>query len=213
MLKKFEPRFVKNYCKNLLSWEDIERIINTRPLITNERFSSFCGKQYNWNNDVWTTEPNSFPPSVTKQCINNGVSVIVDSSRFDRRLNDFCKNLEETYGRPTDSHIYMCKNIHEEHPFGIHFDYNHNVIVQCEGQSHFNVWNEVIDKEQNNTKMNIIDKPILDVIMSPGDAIWIPAFYPHLVSSKTNRMSVSFPIVAKYNTNGYVFQEREWIKL
>ena len=214
MGKKFEPRYIKDYCPNLLSWKDIEQIINTRPLITTERFSSFCGQQYSWTSDSWSTETNTVPPSITKKCINSGVSVIIDSSRFDKKLNDFCKDLEETYNRPTDAHIYMCRNIHVDHPFGIHFDFNHNVIVQCEGQSSFMVWEEVEDKEQKNSKMTMADKPIIDVIMNPGDTIWIPAYYPHLVLSKTNGMSVSFPVLCTQpNDKEYFFQEREWIEL
>ena len=43
--------------------------------------------------------------------------------------------------------------------------------------------------------------------MRPGDAIWIPKYYPHLATSKTQRMSVSFPL--KYGLK----QPREWIEL
>ena len=50
--------------------------------------------------------------------------------------------------------------------------------------------------------------PILDVDMKPGDAIWIPEFYPHLATSKTSRLSVSFPLGSAIG-----FEDRTWVKL
>ena len=59
--------------------------------------------------------------------------------------------------------------------------------------------------------MSIDDDPILDVDMSPGDAIWIPKDYPHLATSKTSRLSVSFP--QAWEVDRERFEERKWIKL
>ena len=50
--------------------------------------------------------------------------------------------------------------------------------------------------------------PILDVDMKPGDAIWIPRYYPHLATSKTKRLSVSFPITDQISP-----ASRAWIRL
>ena len=85
-------------------------------------------------------------------------------------------------------------------------DRSDNVIVQCEGTTNFKVWNEV-DKNVDRSNMNISDNPILDVDMNSGDAIWIPKYYPHLATSATPRMSVSFPI------SGDNLQERDWVRI
>ena len=61
-----------------------------------------------------------------------------------------------------------------------------------------------------NVNLTINDPPLIDVDMKPGDVIWIPKYYPHLASSKTPRMSVSFPAYHKLNKS---YEERDWIKL
>ena len=52
--------------------------------------------------------------------------------------------------------------------------------------------------------------------MKPGDAIWIPKHYPHLATSKTKRLSVSFPMAPNDFLNpddGWVQEDRSWVKL
>ena len=89
----------------------------------------------------------------------------------------------------------MCRNPELTHPFGIHSDDNDNIIVQCEGVTNFKVWSKS-------------DELLLDVDMESGDAIWIPMYYPHLATSKTKRLSVSFPI----NTE-QPHEDRKWVKI
>ena len=60
--------------------------------------------------------------------------------------------------------------------------------------------------------MKIDDAPILDVIMKPGDAIWIPLHYPHLATSLTPRMSVSFPFTPR-GLMSIAHEDRNWISL
>ena len=63
-------------------------------------------------------------------------------------------------------------------------------------------------------KLNMKEKPILDVIMEPGDAIWIPMYYPHEAISLTPRLSVSFPFQDNESAaHKQSFEDREWITL
>ena len=134
------------------------------------------------------------------------VCSFVDMSRSTKKINDFAKKLEEEYNLSADAHIYTCRNPKLGHPFGIHYDYADNVIVQCEGRTNFKVW-EKVEPDSEESKLTIEDPPIMDVEMRPGDAIWIPKYYPHLATSRTKRMSVSFPLVEGEK------QPREWVKL
>ena len=70
---------------------------------------------------------------------------------------------------------------------------------------------QVIKKQ---IKLNMKEKPILDVIMEPGDAIWIPMYYPHEAISLTPRLSVSFPFQDNESAaHKQSFEDREWITL
>ena len=55
-------------------------------------------------------------------------------------------------------------------------------------KTNFKVWDEVDDKDAKSSKINLTSSPILDVDMKSGDALWIPAYHPHLATSKTSRL-------------------------
>ena len=135
-------------------------------------------------------------------------------SRATKKINEFAKNLEDEYDQETDAHIYLCRNLKPVHPFEIHFDMSDNVIVQCEGTTNFKVWEAVSNpkellKEKKDVRMETDQKPILNVDMQPGDAIWIPRYYPHLATSHTKRLSVSFPFNRKIDNTRR--EDRHWI--
>ena len=143
------------------------------------------------------------------------ICYLKDMSRCTEKVNAFSKKVEDIYQQEVDAHIYMCRNIDRIHPFGIHFDWSHNVIVQCEGQTNFKVWDEIEPskaKEMLNTHkstlLTLSSDPILDVEMKPGDAIWIPRFYPHLATSRTKRLSISFAFNKKLDR---ITEDRNWV--
>ena len=97
----------------------------------------------------------------------------------------------------------------------IHFDYVDNIIVQCEGITNFRVWDSsLIDPMGSNQKLTFVDDEeddtLLDVIMEPGDAIWVPKHCPHQAISKTERFSVSFPMDDFEFDGVKYYQERDW---
>ena len=216
MTKEFKAKFEKGYCKDLLNWKGLETIINTRPLLTRWRVRvPIEDKEFTWPIDKWMTEPETYPASVMKELIDTKTFYILDASKFTKKLNDFCKNIEETYEKCCDAHIYICKNLNEDHPFGIHFDYVDNIIVQCEGTTNFRVWDSsLIDPMGSNQKLTFVDDEeddtLLDVIMEPGDAIWVPKHCPHQAISKTERFSVSFPMDDFEFDGVKYYQERDW---
>ena len=158
MTKEFKPKFVKGYCNNLLDWKGLEKIINTRPLMTHWRVKLPIEKrQYEWPIDKWMTDPQTYPATIMKELINTQTFYIVDATKFTKEINDFASKLEETYKLCSDAHIYICRNLEEDHPFGVHFDYAHNVIVQCEGTTNFKVWpSESIDPMGANQKLTYL---------------------------------------------------------
>ena len=199
-----------NYWDDLFSWKDLERLINIRPLMTTDRVNILGDEGgLKWSNTGWTKDPNCFPPSLIKDALDKNIIFFSDMTKCTKKVNDFSKMLEKEYRLQTDAHIYVCRNTNIEHYFGAHFDWSDNVIVQCEGETNFKVWDKVKDREQQPYKMNITEDPILDVVMKPGDAIWIPRYHPHEAISRSLRLSVSFPM---YNF-GHFFEERKWISL
>ena len=210
------PKFEKGYCPNLLSWKEISNILNVRPLMSTSRVRVFGEGTDTWKNNYWCTDPNCYPSSLLEKIIDDtGVCYFTDMSRSTEKINDFAKNLEDEYDQEVDAHIYMCRNLKPVHPFEIHFDMSDNVIVQCEGTTNFKVWEAVSNpkellKEKKDVRIETDQKPILNVDMKPGDAIWIPRYYPHLAISHTKRLSVSFPFNRKIDSTRR--EDRHWIK-
>ena len=212
-------KFKKNYKPDLLSWNEMSNIINTRPLMNNKRVKLLANsRRYEWLCTKWTKDPNCFPPSLIRKLLDNIMMYFVDMSRATEKINDFAKNIEDDYGKQTDAHIYVCRNLEIKHHFGIHYDFNHNLIVQCEGKTNFKVWDEVKNVDRNlkgigiNTRLEMEVEPIMDVDMESGDAIWIPKHFPHLATSLTPRLSVSFPL-SEYSDTNLVREDRTWITL
>ena len=212
-------KFKKNYKPDLLSWNEMANIINTRPLMNDKRVKLLGNnKRYEWLCSKWTKDPNCFPPSLIKKLLENIMIYFVDMSRVTEKINDFAKHIEDDYGKQTDAHIYVCRNLKIKHHFGVHYDFNHNLIVQCEGKTNFKVWDEVKNVDRNlkgigiNTRLEMEVKPIMDVDMESGDAIWIPKHFPHLATSLTPRLSVSFPL-SEYSDTNLIREDRTWITL
>ena len=212
-------KFKKNYKPDLLSWNEMANIINTRPLMNDKRVKLLGNtRRYEWLCTKWTKDPNCFPPSLIKKLIDNIMIYFVDMSRATEKINDFAKHIEDDFGKQTDAHIYVCRNLKIKHHFGVHYDFNHNLIVQCEGKTNFKVWDEVKNVDRNlkgigiNTRMEMEVEPIMDVDMESGDAIWIPKHFPHLATSLTPRLSVSFPL-GECTDVDTVREDRTWITL
>lgn len=90
---------------------------------------------------------------------------------------------------------------------GYHAD-NYNVaIIQIEGSRNWKVWDKCVLSEyeigymhredpRENVKLAKIPKedPLLDIELTPGEILWIPALFPHLgiTNSNTNSVSASF---------------------
>tara|TARA_B100001250_G_scaffold280400_1_gene242736 strand:- start:441 stop:1070 length:630 start_codon:yes stop_codon:yes gene_type:complete len=208
-----KPNYVKGYHPNLLSWNEFENIINIRPLMTQERVHILTSDlDMSWDNDVWTTNPGCYPPSVLEEAIQNYTCWFTEMSRSTETLNNATHKLEQEFNSAVDAHIYSCRNL-DYHPFGIHFDRSDNVIVQCEGTTHWKIWGEVFDREQYSKQMNIVSDPVINTVMEPGDAVFIPAYHPHLATTMTPRLSVSFAMPVPTEPWGGIYQERHWVRL
>ena len=48
-------------------------------------------------------------------------------------------------------------------------------------------------------------------MLSPGDIVYIPAYFWHRATSKTKRLSISFPSAA--DTSKINSQDREWLNI
>lgn len=197
---KLEKSFyLQNQLKDIFSWNELEKLLNLRPFISDSRFTvaSKEGGHWEWPFQSWLSDVNTYPPKLLNELINNNTCYLSDCSRVNKNINDICGQIESLCGWHVDAHIYFSTKINQ-YGFGKHKDKQHNLIVQIEGQSTVKVWSG--------------DDVIIDNTMEPGDIVFIPKHVFHQIIPKTKRLSVSFPCDTTIH-NFAEPQDRHWIKV
>tara|TARA_R100001443_G_scaffold2988_1_gene9696 strand:- start:21 stop:575 length:555 start_codon:yes stop_codon:yes gene_type:complete len=181
--------------------------------MTNERVKILSPLSYKWDNSASAIDKNCYPPSLLEDLLEKYTCYFIDMSRATEKINNFARGIENNFKKQCDAHVYVCRNPDLNHPFGIHYDLVPNIIIQCEGQTKFKVWDQVKNVDNRlkfgKSNMKIDDELLLDVIMNPGDMVLVPEHYPHHAISITPRLSVSFPI--QINEDG-AMEDRHWFK-
>jgi len=185
----------------LFSWNELEKLLNLRPFVNDRRFHIVNDTNYKWMNYGWSSD-NSFPSSLIESEMKKYVCYISDASKANEQINNVCKLIEDYTGFEVDAHLYftLCCDDTDIDKF-IHKDKSNNLIVQIDGETNFKVWD---DSSRENLK-----DPVLDIIMAPGDMLFIPNNIWHGALSLSNRLSVSFPISPHKTENK---EDRHWIK-
>lgn len=202
-----EIKYFPNAFSHILSWEELESLLNLRPFLNNKRLFLITPETYTWYNQEWLTDIDTYPAAVLAEALKKHMCFIIDASRVNQNINNICQELENIFvSSAADAHIYFTVADELDQGFGIHWDYSHNLIIQTEGETKFKVW----DKTGESMRLDSIpEEPLIDVVMKPGDAICIPRLYYHQAISLTKRLSVSFPINVNANLPS---QDRTWIK-
>jgi len=180
----------------LFSLKDLEKLINFKPSTTTKNFSpTFFDNasenlSFNWPIPIWSSDKDSWPIKEIKKFINSSACHYKDCSRVNKKINLFCKKLEEIYNKPVDCHIYFSLNKKLE-SFKYHNDDYMTFIIVQEGTLKVTV--------DNNTK-----------ILKEKEFVFIPKNINHKVESLSEkRLSLSFVL---YEGDGK-FEERDWITI
>lgn len=209
---QMKPFYMQNAIHNIFSWAELEHLLNFRPIVNDVRFQLNNTIKYEWPNQAWLSDVNTWPTKLLKEQLEKYSAHFDDMSKVNEKVNTICGQLEEIFGYPTDAHIYF--SIVDEKlqtsGFSPHWDWSHTLIVQVEGISQHKIWNKLAVGEEPRLVDFIDEEPIIDVTMNPGDITFIPRKMYHHVISKTKRLSVSFPMNPY---DGLKCQDRTWIKL
>jgi len=215
-IKDLKPCFFKKAFPKIFSWEELERLINLRPMINNKRFvMTDCSTSYSWMRQGYLSDVNTFPPSLLdNEIMQRYVCYVNDCSRVNPHTNLIASKIEKTFpDSVTDAHVYFSVGESLSEGFGIHMDYLYVLVIHVEGSSKIRIWDPSITEEIGGGRIRVkelMQSPVIDEIMETGDAAFIPINTYHCISSQTKRLSISFPIDMKSNLPP---QDRHWIKL
>jgi len=209
-IKKNKPNYLAKVCYDLFSWQELETLINIRPLTNVDRFHTTANhNNIGWQSSPWVSDHKSIPADCIKAVVEQGVCWISDMSRANKNINSICNYLEKENEVVADAHIYFDLNKGEKNTsLNKHWDRSDNIIVQVAGQTNFKIWDMYLYKGERQV---ITDKkPILDIILNEGDIIYIPKNIVHQATSLSKRLSISFPMSKDIDNPP---QTREWINI
>lgn len=209
---QMKPFYMQNAIRDIFSWQELEHLLNFRPVVNNQRFNLNMDCEHQWPNQAWLSDVNTWPTNLLELRLKKYSAYFQDMSKVNEKINTICGELEKITRLPTDAHVYfsIVDEGLENSGFSPHWDWSHNLIVQVEGTSQHKIWSKLATGEERRGIYLIEQEPIIDVIMNPGDITFIPAMMYHHVISKTKRLSVSFPM---NSCGGLEAQDRTWIKL
>ena len=93
-----KPQYLKDYYPNLLSWHEFENIINIRPLMTQEKVHILSPEaNMLWENDIWTTNPGCYPPTVLREAVQRYVCWFTEMSRTTETINNLAYKIEKEF--------------------------------------------------------------------------------------------------------------------
>jgi len=210
-IKQLKPFHEVDSIPDLYSWTEFENLINLRPFMTSKRVNILNKETYKWDNAHWMLDVNTFPPVIIQDILPNYMGYLTDCSRINSKVNTICAQLDVFTNAASDAHMFFnLVNHNEEQGFGIHSDVSHNLIVQVEGSTRMEVW-DIVDKDEIGNIKNIPTDPIIDVTLNPGDLVFVPKRYWHKATSKTKRLSISFPCQPDLDISK--IQQRYWINV
>lgn len=173
--------------KNLYSKKEFENYINTTHFSVKTNLDARrIKKKYIWKSNVWDHE--SF---VTKQLLEELLKketmAINMCHKASKNISLFISEIETLTNLPTDCHMYYCSQETNEKGLSRHNDSNDNLIVQIFGKTLFKLW--------------LGNKIYIEKILEQGDLCYIPRKTDHCLESKTERLSLSFPMSHPHRVN------------
>jgi len=196
-----DPFVIKNFLDppdQFVSWEKVNSCLYRRDMnweiISNSGFKTNIPQI----DSVWYGIHQD--PIFIFDKIRSGSGFVISKyGRFDDKTNQFLYELESNFYSASDIHVYG--GLGNANSFNIHCDETCNFIIQVEGTTPWVVYKNSysfvssIDSYFPNESEVV---PELEVELSPGDLLYIPAWRYHKASPRGNRLSMSIAMMQRY---------------
>jgi hypothetical protein len=198
------PGVIKDLEK-FLTWNDVEDCANRPELWDFEIIDETSNK---------VSTPASIKTWVNKEVqdkrflvnsINKGYTAIITNYGF---RNQYTNELLNTFENIFDIHaaIHVYCGLAGSKSFSIHDDYPCNFIIQVEGETPWTVYKNRISymyqtgRMNNKLKDDMLEVAV-DVVLKPGDMLYIPSRAYHVAKPQGPRLSMSIPCWNKLKTD------------
>ena len=193
---------------NLFKWDDVEHLLNNNidkfELIGEDKLKVKIPMiEEGW---LGKTQDNKF----IQEKITEGKSFVITATSFyNEKITNISAVLEKITGYGTNCHVYGNNSNDGGNSFSVHTDFTANLIVQTWGKSRWKVYDEIEDtptRKATDEGLNCI----MDEILEPGSALYIPPKKYHSCLPMSRRMSLSFAMMPQYKPK---YEQREWLTL
>jgi hypothetical protein len=199
-----EPMYFKGLVKNpeqIVSWKDIEECINTPVFYDFQIINPDTLIQENIpkSTKIWTDKQIQDKKYIYDKFTQGYSLVITNYGHKSKVTNAFLSMLEEVFETNAQMHIYC--GLETAKSFTTHADHPPNFIIQAEGVTPWKVYRNRITQLIRKLPHGInacgaTEKDlelVLDVVLEPGDALYIPARVYHSAIPQNKRISISIP--------------------
>lgn len=201
--------FPSSVSVGIFSSDEIERLINNTALTGNNLrlFKDTIELKSAKVPGLWNKELTDL--QVIQDALSAGYGFsITNVSRVNKDINSVCEVIERSYRETnTDAHIYSGNE-----SFIAHWDPPDNFILQQSGHCRWIVYNECATEIELQVDKILRREPSLtvdiEVMLNPGDVLFIPKHRYHKCIPQGDRLSISIPVPdVKLNF------DRRWIKM
>jgi|TARA_B110000902_G_C14094108_1_gene508050 hypothetical protein len=190
---------------DLVTWNDIERCVNQTELYKFELIDQNSTKiEIPQSGKNWIYDKAVQDKQFIIDSVNQGQGLIcLDYGFYSQKTMEFLSVFENLFSVHAAIHVYC--GMKDSKSFTIHDDYPCNFIIQAEGETRWKVYKNKISYLHRTGLMNnkLSDKDLevdIDVVLKPGDALYIPSRQYHCAYPKGKRISLSIPCWQKLPT-------------
>ena len=178
----------------VITWNDVEFCLNTPSMFDVELIDKMTANKIPLEQITksWTR-----PVPEHRQILelfNQGNSAVVNNyGCYNNATKDLLRLFEETFNVNCNIHVYC--GLDGSSSFKIHEDYPSNVIIQIDGKTLWRVYRNKVSQLLTLGQQPREDELELDleVVLEPGDALYVPARAFHAAIVTEKRLSISVP--------------------
>lgn len=204
---------------SMVTWKDVESCMNRPELYNFEMIGPDNLKiEIPMNKKAWVFAKPVQDKAFMFEKLHQGCGfVIMDYAFHSEKTIELMRILENIYMVNSAIHVYG--GLSDSKSFWIHEDYPSNFIIQAEGKTRWKVFHNRISSMYQTGTMNHQLKEedldiALDVVLEPGDALYIPSRAYHIAEPMGKRLSMSVPCWTKIPTDDpKESSDRNWYRI
>lgn len=213
---KFDDRPVyksigSDYTSSLVNWTEVEEILNLN-LFRFEIISNGIKQSINQTKYFWYSTPVQDKNYISNSILSGSTFVILEyRNKF---TNNLLCEIEKYFDVICDAHVYGGLSV-DSKSFNPHIDIPANFIVQVEGKTTWKIYkntaSDLFSQEEINSTSSYSDLELdFEILLNPGDILYIPARRFHEAIPIGKRLSISIPCRSKKYDRSIVNLDRNY---